>query len=299
MKQYNRIGGDNIKRVITKKEKYMITKKKGLYCSGLLLLLFGLVPTTSLVCMSPPLSILITAIENKEPLERIEKIIEEGPDVNDCFCEKFGADRPLLRYALDRGTDEESISIIKLLIQKNANVNVDTYKCGRGETYCGYMPLLNYAVIYSSPEVVQLLIDAKANPNEKPKELLGLGNRFTALELARTLKESAERTEKIKILTEAGAGGSKYDIAQLLINAGADPNQELDGVLNNKFTALNQKTLTIVVVALTAIVTIGWFLKFKLSNIVVTLKPGQTIIFDNSSFHKSGKNRKAYSFSWI
>ena len=151
----------------------------------------------------PRSSTLMIAIKNKEPLKKIKKLITEGADVNAVFSDMFIL-LPVLRYALDRGTDEESVKIIKLLIQEGASVNNHTYNRVPNFIRYGMMPLLNYAVIYSSPDIVQLFVDAGANPNKKLKPS-GLENNLTALELAYIL----EKPEIVQILIKAGAEGSK------------------------------------------------------------------------------------------
>ena len=105
---------------------------------------------------------LMDAIKNKQPLHIIRQLIMEGEDVNAIDFEFLRWVKPVLRYVLDRGTDEESVKIIKLLISQGANVNVVTYNRIPNSQLYGMMPLLTYAAIYSSAEIVQIFIDAGA-----------------------------------------------------------------------------------------------------------------------------------------
>ena len=107
-------------------------------------------------------TLLMDAIQNKQPLHIVRQLIMGGEDVNVIDIEFLRWVKPVLRYALDRGTNEESVEIIKLLISDGANVNAFTYNRVLDKKLYGMMPLLAYATIYSSTEIVQIFIDAGA-----------------------------------------------------------------------------------------------------------------------------------------
>lgn len=107
-------------------------------------------------------SLLMIAIEDKQSPKEIKRIIAEGADVNEVDSEYIRRLKPVLRYALDRGTDPESVEIIKMLIDADADVNDITYNRVEDQRFYGMMPLLTYAAIYSSTEIVQMLVDAGA-----------------------------------------------------------------------------------------------------------------------------------------
>ncbi len=130
---------------------------------------------------------LIEAIQNKQPLHTIRQLIMEGEDVNAIDFEFLRYVNPVLRYALDRGTDEESVEIIKMLISNGANVNKVTYNRVSDEKLYGMMPLLTYATIYSSAEIVRILIDAGAKDTIVPGPL---NFEKTALMIAQELEKS-------------------------------------------------------------------------------------------------------------
>ena len=126
----------------------------------------------------------------------IADFIKRGANVNACSQIFLRSVTPVLRCALDRGTDKESVEIIKLLIAAGANVNARTYNRVDNEHY-GMMPLLTYAVIYSSPEVVQLFINAGANK----KNVCG----DTSMDYKKTALMAAQelgKTEIVKILSK-------------------------------------------------------------------------------------------------
>ena len=56
---------------------------------------------------------LIKALENKQSPSEIKRIIAKGADVNEIEYEFLRCCKPVLRYALDRGTDQESVEIIE------------------------------------------------------------------------------------------------------------------------------------------------------------------------------------------
>lgn len=142
---------------------------------------------------------LMEAIAREESPEKIALMIAEGADVKEIDSEFLRRYNPVLRYALDRGTDPKSVAIIKMLIDAGANVNEKTYNRTNDTVQdirvYGFMPLLTYAVIYSSAQVVQLFIDAGAQD-----KVLDLNDSMcfkkTALEIAQELK----RTDIVKIL---------------------------------------------------------------------------------------------------
>ena len=146
--------------------------------------------------------------DDKKSFEEIKKIIDEGANVNHVGTEMFFRNS-VLGFALARREDDEAVKIVQLLIQEGANVNEFMYN--RTANLGGMMPLLSYAVKYSSPTMVKLLIDAGADVNKrlKPGELT---SSLTALELAHIL----ERSDIVQMLITAGAETSKKDLQDLL-----------------------------------------------------------------------------------
>jgi ankyrin repeat protein len=143
---------------------------------------------------------LMDALEKKLPLEVVQYLVEvKKEDVNAIDSEMLHLFKPVLRYAIDRGTDAESIAIIRLLLDSGAQVRgVDT-KDTKAHHY-GFMPLFSYAVAYSSPEVVQLLIDYGVDVNPALEKYKGY-NAHLPLCLAYQL----EKPEVVEILKKAGA----------------------------------------------------------------------------------------------
>lgn len=105
---------------------------------------------------------LIQAIAAHEDPRAIRRMIAEGANVNEVDCEFLRWYKPVLRYALDRGTDQQSVEIIQMLIEAGADINEKTYNRINDIRLYGMMPLLTYAVLYSSAEIVQILIKAGA-----------------------------------------------------------------------------------------------------------------------------------------
>jgi hypothetical protein len=110
-------------------------------------------------------SILMDALQFGVSPKQIQKLIDYGENANQVYIEFLRAVNPVLRYALDRGTDEESLEIIRILIEAGADINDFTYNRDTNRENSCMMPLISYAVIYSSPEVVQIFIDAGADVN--------------------------------------------------------------------------------------------------------------------------------------
>lgn len=137
-------------------------------------------------------------IQSKESPLNIGRMIAEGADVNAVDVEYLRHVNPVLRYALSRGTDRESVEIIKMLIDAGANVNAATYNRVVDKRTYGFMPLLTYAAIYSSVEVVQMFIDAGAQDR-----VLGSKDQLcfekTALEIAQELGNA----DIVKVLEKA------------------------------------------------------------------------------------------------
>lgn len=106
---------------------------------------------------------LMQAIAKKQHPRVIKRMIVEGANVNAIDMEFLRCLKPVLCYALDRGIDQESVEIIKMLIEAGADVNEITYNRVEDAQLYGMMPLLTYAAIYSSAEIVQLLVDAGAH----------------------------------------------------------------------------------------------------------------------------------------
>ena len=128
---------------------------------------------------------LMAEIQGGASLEKIEGYIASQADVNAVSSECLRYYNPVLRYALDRGTDPESVAIIKALLKAGANPNEPTYNRVSDQSLYGFMPLVCYAVIYSSLEVLELLIKSGADPHLKIET--GLGSKKTALEYAQQL----------------------------------------------------------------------------------------------------------------
>jgi ankyrin repeat protein len=146
---------------------------------------------------------LIFAIKNGASFETIKRLIDSGEDVNAIDIEFLRSYKPVLRYALDRGTDAESVSIIKALLEAGANVNHCTYNRVHDKNLYGMMPLLSYATIYSSPEIVLLFIQYGADVNQnlgQDRSEPMLSNK-TALRYA----EELGKKETSSLLKKAGA----------------------------------------------------------------------------------------------
>lgn len=116
-------------------------------------------PVFSIYCIASPL---MDAIAGKKNPSEIKHMIFEGANVNEVDFEFLRCLKPVLRYALDRGTDTKSVEIIKMLIAAGADVNATTYNRVEDEHVYGMMPLLTYAAIHSSPEIVQMFVNAGA-----------------------------------------------------------------------------------------------------------------------------------------
>lgn len=142
---------------------------------------------------------LMAAIEGGVSLEKVQGYIDYGADVNGVCFEFLRCYNPVLRYALNRGTDPESVAIIKALLVAGADVNQCTYNRVSDQNVYGFMPLISYAVIYSSSEVVQLFIEHGADVNQKLDT--ELGSKKTALTYAQELGKA----EVAILLKEAGA----------------------------------------------------------------------------------------------
>ncbi len=142
-------------------------------------------------------STLMTAIEQDCSPEEIQELIDNGEDVNESFVYFLREIKPVLRYALDRKLDRESVEIIRILINSGADVNVITYNRVRNKALYGFPSLLSYAVIYSSAEVVQIFIDGGADVNFSEKD----SKHKTPLWYAKKLN----KPKVIKLLKLAGA----------------------------------------------------------------------------------------------
>ena len=138
---------------------------------------------------------LMEAIEHNEPPLEVGRLIAEGADVNAVYSEQPHAVKPVLRYALDRGTDPESVEIIRMLIQAGADANQNTYNRVTDKQVYGFMPLLTYAVIYSSAEIVQILIDAGARD-----DLMLIGGDMAFKKTALAIAQKLGKTDVIKVL---------------------------------------------------------------------------------------------------
>lgn len=110
---------------------------------------------------------LMIAIESGCTLDEVLWHLAEGQNADEIYSNFLRAYKPVLRYALDRGTDQETVRIIETLINAGADVNAITYNRVTDRQVYGMMPLLSYAVIYSSPEIVALLIENGADVNCK------------------------------------------------------------------------------------------------------------------------------------
>lgn len=129
---------------------------------------------------------LIDAIIAQEFPEKIKALLDAGEDVNACVCEFLRCFNPVLRYAIDRGTDSDSMDIIKMLVDAGAVVNSKTYNRVDDKRIYGMMPMISYAVIYSTPEVVELLITLGADPHLM-FDSCSIDSKKTPLEHAREL----------------------------------------------------------------------------------------------------------------
>lgn len=142
-------------------------------------------------------TLLMQAIQDKKSALEIGHLIAQGADVNAIDCEFLRKIKPVLRYALDRGTDPESVEIIRMLIEAGADVNQLTYNRVTDKRLYGIMPLLTYAAIYSSAEVVQILLEVGAT-DAVVKNSDSLSFKKTALRIAQELG----KTDIINVLNK-------------------------------------------------------------------------------------------------
>ena len=148
----------------------------------------------------PATTKLMCALINKEPYQKIQTLIFHGQDVNAVDMEFMRHYNPVLLFALNRGDDPESLKILKLLIDHGADVNGTTYHRVHNKKLFGMMPLLSYAVIHSSKDVIKLLVSSGANPFKKLPED-SLSNPYSSYEIAVILnkKEVIEYFKEIKL----------------------------------------------------------------------------------------------------
>jgi len=163
------------------------------------LFIFCLLASSCLSASVGPTDLMI-AIESGQSPTTVQWLINNGEDVNEAYSEMLRALNPVLRYALDRGSDEETVEIIKILIEAGADVNAITYNRVTDERVYGMMPLISYAVIYSTPEIVEMFINSGADVNYKLSKTSIDGNK-TALTYAQELGKE----EVTDLLEMAGA----------------------------------------------------------------------------------------------
>lgn len=133
----------------------------------------------------------------QQKLDKVQKYLAQGADVN--YINKVFPDDPALIQAMQYNYDEDglkcepNIEIIKLLINKGADVN--------GKNYTDSSPL-HYAVALKNKgtEIIKLLIDKGADMNTK--------NCYGDTPLHRTVFRSLENA---KILIEHGADVNAKD----------------------------------------------------------------------------------------
>lgn len=140
---------------------------------------------------------LMKALESKQSPQEIKRLIEQGEDVNAVDSECIRLLKPVLRYALDRGADKDSVTIINMLIKAGADVTANTYNRVTDERVFGIMPLLTYASIYSSAEIVQMFIDAGARDSIPVVQESSVEFTKSALMIAQELG----RTDVVNVLT--------------------------------------------------------------------------------------------------
>ncbi len=143
---------------------------------------------------------LMDAIVKKQPLEVVMYCVKVGENVNDIDSVFIRHTKPVLRYALDRGIDAESVAIIKFLIESGVDVNEQTYNRVHNKLTYGFMSLLSYAVIYSSSEIVQFLVNAGAQINK-----VFFDSSIDCPHSPLFLAHKLEKKEIIDILKQAGA----------------------------------------------------------------------------------------------
>ncbi len=156
---------------------------------------------------------LMRAIATKEPASEVRRLIDAGEDVSAVDTEMIRWINPVLRYALDRGTDAESVEIIRMLIQAGADVNAITYNRIQDKQLYGMMPLLTYAAIYSTAEVVQMFVAAGARDTILGKD--GICFTKTALEIAQELG----KTDVVKLLEKRSKPSYFTSMINILLNA--------------------------------------------------------------------------------
>jgi len=148
-------------------------------------------------CTTDLMTDLMKAIAARQSPTVISQIISRGADVNAVDSEFLRKIKPVLRYALDRGYDDESVEIIKMLIAAGADVNQVTYNRVTDKNVRGMMPLLTYAAIYSSAEIVQILVDAGAQD-----KIISESDECTFKETALTIAKKLRKSAIVKVLEQ-------------------------------------------------------------------------------------------------
>ena len=140
----------------------------------------------------------------------VKALLDRGVDVNTKF--RYGA--TALSYASDKG----HLEVVKLLLERKANVNVK-------DTFYGATPII-WAAQKGYAKIVEALLDAGAEGKE---DALAIGASGGHLELVRMLL--AKGGFKAETLTDALAAatqGKHTEIADVLTKAGAVPPPKAD-----------------------------------------------------------------------
>lgn len=203
-------------------------------CSNLsivkLLLKKGANPNCEMISGEEKFSALIATINNWPNLDIIRELIDAGADVNHVE-EHEHIEAPVLIFAIKTS----NIAIVKLLIEKGANPN-----CGRKFSNGNYHSALSDAVVqWPNEAIADLLIRAGANVNSSDRNgkvmcpiLINAIIRSNVSMVKLLLNKGANPNCKREFdngnwcmaLSDAAAQWPNYDIANALIEAGADVN---------------------------------------------------------------------------
>jgi ankyrin repeat protein len=140
----------------------------------------------------------------------VKSLLDRGVDVNTKF--RYGA--TALSYASDKG----HLEVVKLLIERKANVNVK-------DTFYGATPII-WAAQKGHTKVVEALLDAGAEGRD---DALGIGANEGHLELVRmVLAKGSLKAETLSESLVAAERGKHAEIVDALRKAGAVPPPKAD-----------------------------------------------------------------------
>jgi ankyrin repeat protein len=147
----------------------------------------------------------LLAAARKSDVAAVKAMLDKGVDVNS--KNRYGA--TALSYACDRG----SVEMVRLLIERGADVNVE-------DTFYHATPL-GWAADKGYVEIVKLLLDKGAKGKEDALQSAVFGGHT---ELVKSLLARGDwKPEGLTAALSAAERGGKKEIAEILKNAGATP----------------------------------------------------------------------------